>query len=265
MDVRVAARYSAVMERREFWHDGLRFSFLDSGGNGNVLVTLHAHLMEAVTFVPLAAALPKWRIVALDQRGHGYSDHASSYTRDDYIQDMKALFEHLHLNQAVVLGSSLGGANAYQFAAHHPQQVLGLIIEDIGAEVRDDISFVLAWEGQFSTREALAERVGPRFLPYLEDSFRKTSDGWSLAFNVSDMVESQKQLCGDHWQDWLATTCPALLLRGRESRVTTQEEMEQMVSRRPNTRFETLDGGHILHVDNLPAFVTAVRNFQHEL
>jgi esterase len=264
MDVRVGARYSADMERRNFQHDGLRFSFLDSGGDGNVLIALHAHLMEAVTYAPLAAAFPKWRVVALDQRGHGYSDHARSYTRNDYIQDVNALFEHLDLNEAFLLGNSLGGANAYQFAARHPEQVRGLIIEDMGAEVRDDISFVLDWEGQFSTREALSERVGPRFLPYLQDSFRKTSDGWGLAFNPRDMVESQKLLCGDHWQDWLATTCPALLVRGRESRVTTQEAMEQMVSRRPNTRLETLDAGHIVHFDNLPAFASAVRKFQDE-
>ena len=265
MDVQVDARYPADMERRDFRHDGLRFSFLDSGGDGDVLIALHAHLMEAVTYAPLAAALPKSRVVALDQRGHGYSDHARSYTRTDYIQDVKALFEHLDLNEAVLLGNSLGGANAYQFAARHPERVRGLIIEDIGAEVRDDIGFVLAWEGQFSTREALAECVGPRFLPYLQDSFRKTSGGWNLAFDVRDIVESQKLLCGDHWQDWLATTCPALLIRGRESRVTTQDGMEQMVSRRPNTSLATLDGGHIVHFDNLPAFASAVQKFQDQL
>ena len=122
-----AMRYPADMERREFQHDGLRFSFLDSGGDGDVLIALHAHLMEAVTYAPLAAALPKWRVVALDQRGHGYSDHSRSYTRNDYIQDVEALFEHLDLNEAVLLGNSLGGANAYQFAARHPERVRGLI------------------------------------------------------------------------------------------------------------------------------------------
>src|SRR5437879_7039934 len=45
--------------------------------------------------------------------------------------------------------------NAYQFAARHPEKVRALIIEDIGAEVYDDLSFALAWEGSFPTREAL--------------------------------------------------------------------------------------------------------------
>jgi esterase len=55
------------MDRHEFRRDRLRFSCLDQGGDGPVLVALHAHFMEAVTFEPLAAALaPEWRFVALD-------------------------------------------------------------------------------------------------------------------------------------------------------------------------------------------------------
>ena len=250
------------MERHTFRHDGLRLSYLDSGGEGRVLIALHAHLMEAVTFAPLAEVLaPEWRIIALDQRGHGYSDHASSYTRDDYLGDLEALFEHLSLTDAVLLGNSLGGINAYQFAARHPAKIRCLIIEDIGTEIADNLNFVLPWDGQFPTREALAESIGPRFLPYLEDSFRETPAGWKLAFDPHDIVTSGRCLAGDHWQDWIATQCPVLLLRGRDSNVTTQAAAEQMASRRPNTRLETLDGGHILHADNPTGFSNAVNEF----
>jgi esterase len=250
------------MDRREFQHDGLQFSYLDSGGEGKVLIALHAHLMEGATFAPLAGVLtPTWRVIALDQRGHGYSDHAKSYTRDDYLHDLEAFFRYLGINEAVLLGNSLGGVNAYQFAARHPEKVRGLIIEDIGAEVRDDVSFVLAWEGTFATREALAERIGARFVPYFEDSFRSTPEGWRMAFDPGDIVESQKQMCGDHWQDWLASSCPALLLRGQDSRVTTQAAIEQMAARRPDTTQVTLDGGHVLHFDNPSAFNEVVQTF----
>lgn len=254
------------MERHEFHHDGLKLSYLDPGGGGRVLVALHAHFMEGATFAPLAAALaPEWRVVALDQRGHGYSDHALTYARDDYIGDLETFVRHLSLSDVVLLGNSLGGVNAYQFAARHPEKVRGLIIEDIGAEVSDDLSFVLAWEGQFATREALAERVGPRLLPYLEDSFRKTPAGWRVAFDPREIVESGRCLSGDHWRDWLATECPSLVIRGRDSRVTSQAAIEQMASRRPNTRLAILDGGHVIHLDNPTAFANAVREFLREL
>ncbi len=255
-------RYPLDMHRREFRHEGLRLSYLDGGGGDRVLIALHAPFMEAATFAPLPAALaPEWRVVALDQRGHGYSDHAPSYTRDDYIGDLEAFIDHLGVSDPVLLGNSLGGVNAYQFAARHPERVRGLIIEDIGAEVWDDLSFVLAWQGLFPTQEALAERVGPRLLPYLQDSFRETPAGWRLAFEPREIVDSGRCLSGDHWQDWLASDCPALLIRGLSSRVTTQAAVEQMASRRPNTLLKVVDGGHVVHADNLEAFADEVKEF----
>lgn len=254
------------MKRNQFHHDGLTLSYLDAGGDGQVLIALHAHWMEAVTYTQLAAALgPEWRVIALDQRGHGYSDHAPSYTRDDYLGDLVALLEHLEIDKAVLLGNSVGGVNAYQFAARHPERVKALVIEDIGVVLDIDTSFTLAWVGTFPSREALVERIGERMLPYLQETFRQTSDSWRLAFDPEELIASQLHVNGDHWADWLASSCPALLIRGRDSHLTTQPEIEEMVGRRPNTRLVTLDGGHVVHQDNPNGFADAVREFLYNL
>jgi pimeloyl-ACP methyl ester carboxylesterase len=204
--------------------------------------------MEGQTFGLLAAALASaWRVIALDQRGHGYSGHASTYTRQDYLGDLDVLFAHLGISRAVLLGNSLGGVNAYQFAARHPDYVRALIVEDIGALIAYDTSFALSWSGVFKTCQDLEERIGPRFFPYLKDSVRSVAGGWRLAFEPQDTVQSQTYLNGDHWVDWLASICPALLIRGEDSRVTTQEHVEEMTERRPNTRLRVLPGGHVVH------------------
>ncbi len=248
------------MKRNQFQHDGLTLSYLDAGGTGQPLIALHAHWMEATTFTSLAETLaPGWRVIALDQRGHGDSDHAKSYTRDDYLGDLAALFEHLEIDKAVLLGNSLGGVNAYQFAARHPERMKALVIEDVGAIVDTDTSFILPWAGTFPSREALAGRIGERLVPYLQKSFRQTPDGWRLAFEPMELVESQLQLNGDHWKDWLASSCPALLIRGRQSRLTAQPHIDEMAARRPNTRMVVLDGGHVVHQDNPGEYAAAVR------
>lgn len=250
------------MIRKHYVHDGLKLSYLDAGGDAPVLIALHSHWMTGSTYAPLAAALaPRWRVVAPDQRGHGDSDHAPTYTREDYLGDLEALYDHLGVDRAVLLGNSLGGVNAYQFAARHPERVRGLIIEDIGAVVHDDQSFVLAWEGTFPTREALAERVGPRLLPYLEEAIRQTPQGWRLAFEPRDMVASQSQLNGDHWADWLASTCPALVIHGEGSRVTNAAHLSEMARRRPHTTLRTLPAGHVVHFDDPGGFHAAVEAF----
>jgi len=250
------------MHRHEFKHDGMTLSYLDAGGNGRALVSLHAHWMEGQTFAPLAEALaPTWRVIAPDQRGHGQSDHAPTYTRDDYLGDLQALFTHLALGEAVLLGNSLGGVNAYQFAARHRERVRALIIEDIGVQIADDTSFALAWGGLYGTREDLVERVGHRLLPYLQDAFRETKEGWRLAFDPRDTVASQNYLNGNHWQDWLATDCPALLVRGTDSRVTAQAHLEQLALRRPNTCLKSLKAGHVVHMDDPKGFSEVVIEF----
>jgi esterase len=169
------------MQRHNFQHDGLNLSYLDTGGADQTLIALHSHWMEGQTFASLAAALaPGWRVIALDQRGHGYSGHASTYMREDYLGDLDVLFVHLGISRAVLLGNSLGGVNAYQFAVRHPDYVRALIVEDIGAVIGDDTSFALSWAGVFKTCQDLEERIGPRFFP-----ISRTRYAQSLAGGVS--------------------------------------------------------------------------------
>lgn len=258
-----AASHAGVrdLQRAAFSREGLTLSYLDSG-MGRPLVALHAHWMEAATFAPFAGRLPpEWRLVALDQRGHGFSDHASRYSRSDYLDDLLALLDHLKLASAVVLGNSLGGANAYQLAARYPDRVSALIIEDIGAVIDDDTRFALPWAGLYPTRAALEERIGARLVPALKPSIRETARGWRLAFDPRDTVASQSELNGDHWNDWLASTCPALLIGGSDSRVTDAARLKQMAARRANTQLAMLPGGHVVHFDNAEGFASTVCGF----
>lgn len=251
------------MQRYSFTHNNLKFSYLDSGGDGEILIALHAHFMQGKTFSYLADKVsPKWRVIALDQRGHGYTDHATSYTRKDYLDDISAFFKHLNISKPVVLmGNSLGGVNAYQFAAKNPELIRAMIVEDIGADLSIDLSFSLAWKGTFKTKEELLQSIGTRFSSHLQDSVYKTEEGWKLMFDPEEMVMSNSFLNGDHWNDWLKTNCPCLLIKGKDSVVLTQEHVEQMANRRPNTNLQVLDGGHAIHRDNPIGFSQALKDF----
>ncbi len=78
--------------------------------------------------------------------------------------------------RSCILGNSLGGVNAYQFAARHPERVKALIIEDIGAVVTDDISFVLSLAGflRYTGRTRREDRCPPcSLLKRLVPPFRR--------------------------------------------------------------------------------------------
>ncbi|MBB5936690.1 alpha/beta fold hydrolase [Streptomyces zagrosensis] len=252
--------------RESFTAGQLRLSFLDFGGPGLPLLAFHGHLNEASVFAPLAEALaPRWRVIALDQRGHGESDRAQSYQRADYVADIAAFHRHLGLGPVPVLGHSLGGVNAYQYAARHAGQVSALIAEDIGAEVNADWSFATQLPGKAPSRQALAAALGST-APYLEASLRQFDDGWGYSFDIDHTVRSHQALSGDHWSDWESVTCPTLLVRGTDSEVLAQDHAREMIARRAGqARLAELPAGHVVHVDAPDQFAAAVRTFLSQL
>jgi pimeloyl-ACP methyl ester carboxylesterase len=252
---------SQVM-RGFFMVGGRRLSYLDFGGSGTPLLALHGHYNEALAFAPLAEALaPRWRVIALDQRGHGASDRAESYERDDYVADVAAFHRHLGVGPVAVLGHSLGGVNAYQYAGRHADRVTALIVEDIGAVVDCDWSFTTSLPRHAPSRHALASALGAT-APYLECSFRRSKDGWGFSFDIDDTVASQKALNGDHWKDWVSVSCPTLLIRGTRSDELAAAHAREMIARRGGkARLAELPAGHVVHHDAQAQFAAAVSAF----
>ncbi|MFC5736412.1 alpha/beta fold hydrolase [Sinirhodobacter huangdaonensis] len=252
------------MQRHSFEHDGVVFSFLDAGGDGKPLLALHGHWMGASDFAEVANDLsPEWRVIALDQRGFGETDHGAAHHMAAYIGDAVALLEHLSITEPVpVLGHSFGGIVAYHLAAVHPDRVAAMIIEDIGVNMQDDSApFVTNWSGTFRLREALEERLGPRLSPYLQNSICRVKNGWTLNFDPAEFLESEQATNGDHWNVWLQSRCPALVVSGGESRVSDAGELRVMAEKRDAAAFAQLKAGHSVHIDARSEFVNLLRQF----
>ncbi|WP_027941172.1 alpha/beta fold hydrolase [Amycolatopsis taiwanensis] len=256
---------SPTATRAELTIDGRRLSYLDFGGTGRPLVALHGHLSEGATFARLADALgPEWRVIAPDQRGQGESDRAADYSREGYLADLEALLDRLGLDRVVLLGHSLGAINAYQFAARHPERVSAFIdIEGpvrFGLEGSHPLAFLLNLTYEAPTRDALVASLGPA-APYFADRLRENPDGsWRLPFHPKDMYDSEEQVHGDHWADWTASTCPALIVHGTNG-VVPAEQVRAMVERRPGTVSAELNGDHFLLAGDPDGVATAVRAF----
>jgi pimeloyl-ACP methyl ester carboxylesterase len=72
-----------------------------------------------------------YRVVALDQRGHGRSHKpAQPYSIEIMAGDLQQLFRHLNLERVHLCGASMGGMVSLQFALAHPEQVRSLVLVD---------------------------------------------------------------------------------------------------------------------------------------
>jgi len=164
---------------------GLRFHYRDWGGQGAPVVLLHGLASNARIWdltAPLLAQ--RFRVLALDQRGHGLSDKPDGYDFPSISGDLAALIEALGLERPGLVGHSWGGNVALQFAADHPDAVAWLALVDGG------FLEISAFEGM--TWERAQQLMAPPPLDGMKlGVFLQGARGWPDLRDVwSDAVEA---------------------------------------------------------------------------
>jgi 3-oxoadipate enol-lactonase len=101
----------------------------ESLGEGPPVVLLHGLSATRRNVVQGSRALAKrgYRLISYDARGHGASSPAPSYEYRDLVGDLDAVLAELELEQAALVGSSMGAATAMAFALEHPERVPALV------------------------------------------------------------------------------------------------------------------------------------------
>jgi pimeloyl-ACP methyl ester carboxylesterase len=98
------------------------------------LILVHGLLLAQTMHVPLARALAARgnRVITIDLLGHGESDRPRDmwrYSMRFFADQVVALMDHLELERAVVMGTSLGANTALGIALEEPQRLQGMVIE----------------------------------------------------------------------------------------------------------------------------------------
>ena len=101
-------------------------------GEGKPIVIAHGLYGSSDNWNTIAKQLSaKYKVILVDLRNHGQSPHSSSHSYSDLADDLFELFNKLNLSQATLLGHSMGGKAAMQFAINHPSKLKSLIVVDI--------------------------------------------------------------------------------------------------------------------------------------
>ncbi len=94
------------------------------------MVLVHGMRDHALSMQSIALAFPKYRVIAMDLRGHGDSDNTGSYTMTQLVADLHALFTFFELPESILIGHSLGGHIVSKYAALFPESVSHLVMID---------------------------------------------------------------------------------------------------------------------------------------
>lgn len=101
-------------------------------GHGPPLMILHGLFGSLENWHTISRRLAEHlRVIAVDQRNHGRSPHSPEMNYPLMARDLLELMSRLHLGSTSVLGHSMGGKTAMQFALLHPAQVDKLVVVDI--------------------------------------------------------------------------------------------------------------------------------------
>ncbi|MHC0055640.1 alpha/beta fold hydrolase [Actibacterium sp. D379-3] len=260
--------------------DGTRLFYRDEGA-GPALICLHGLTRNGSDFDLLRPLLPGHRIIALDARGRGRSDHsgAATYTVARESEDVLNLLDHLQIGAATFLGTSRGGMVAMALAARAPQRILGLCLNDIGPEMEPEGRMRITTyiglqprERSIDDRMAAMPQHHPGFAGVPEARWREevlhhfaeTPDGLRITYDpaLRDAFMATLDRAPNMWHGFDALAGrPVAVIRGANSGILSPRIVAEMTRRRPDLiHAEVPDRGHMPFLDE-PESIAALRAF----
>lgn len=253
---------------------GLSLHRLDWPGPGTPVVLLHPNRTHARVwdFVVEHSALPN-RFIAPDARGHGLSDYPSDgYGYDDYLDDLRALFDAMHPGPVHLVGAATGGNLALLLASQDPARVASLTVVDPGLSLDPAISHAVREQMVREFRFASLDEARAR-MPfsqhwseamkdhYSRHSFRTLDDGGvEWRYFPPGVVATELMLEAPIW-DRIQVRCPTLVIRGTRSAVFPRAMSDRLCAQIPGALQAEVDADHRVSQDNPQALAALLDGF----
>jgi pimeloyl-ACP methyl ester carboxylesterase len=256
-------------------------------GSGPALLLLHGLGCDHTTWTPVIRDLAKrYTVIAPDLLGHGASDKPrADYSVGGYANGMRDLLTILDIDRATVVGHSLGGGVAMQFAYPFPERTERLVLVapgGIGPEVSPLIRAVtlpgfhqliglltLPGVRQLGAAglQALA-RTGldqTRDLDEVAEIYRALKDSRAraaLRHVVRAVVDLHGQVITMADRAYLTEAMPMLVIWGENDQVIPVAHADRVAMIAPDAVVEVLgNAGHFPHKDHPERFVKTLHDF----
>lgn len=135
--------------------------YYEADGTGRPLVLIHGHTLNLRMWDSQVPSLVRdHRVIRYDVRGHGRSDSPpTGYAYPLYAEDLAALLAYVEVERVAVIGMSMGGAIALEFALRYPQRVEALVLV---SSVLDGYEFSQEWNAFWKPFAQMIRANGPR-------------------------------------------------------------------------------------------------------
>ena len=252
---------------------GANLHYVDAG-SGPVVVLLHGLADDIGVWESVMPALAaKHRVIALDQIGFGRSDKPLlSYRAGTFVDFLDGFLNELKIDRVSLVGNSLGGWIAAEFALTHPERIDRLVLCDAAgyAAVPKTMDPRALNALRLASREDI-RYLGPltfhnkRFYEDVDLAFKQrvtAGDGYTINQLLDSMIRGEDVLDGRLG----AIHKPTLIVWGREDKVIPLNFAERFHKEITGSRLEVIDNcGHMPQVECPREFVAAVLEFLSDL
>ena len=253
--------------------------YFERHGTGAPLILLHGLQGDSSNFAGLLPELAQqYQVLTFDQRGSGWSAKpAQSYTMALYADDTAHLMDALGIERTHVLGMSMGGMIAQEFALRHPDRLNGLIL---GCTTPGGPN---AAKLESAARERTYETTD---LPAEERARRLAEAGLTEAFldrhpevleamiearrrRPLDVAALQRRMAAidahDTYDRLGRIRAPTLVITGRPDNIVSADNSTILAERIPNARLEVLEpAGHLFWLERPKETLDLVLTFLEE-
>ena len=261
----------------------LRFHFLEWGApDAPPIVLLHGGHQSAHSWDLVSLHLAqRFRVLTLDQRGHGDSEWARdvAYSNHEMSLDAEAFIGALGLRRPLLMGHSMGGRNAMLLTRRAASLLRALAIVDVGPEVSDRGRAVIAGfvrdneefddlehfvrnvqqYDPYRSRAHIERTVKYNMLQRADGKFVSKCDANPRRLGVVRGAGPQENIT---LEEARAFDLPVLLVRGADSRILTAEAAKRFRDALPHGTLVTVPNcGHNVHGQNTTGFIESIGGF----
>ncbi len=243
-------------------------------GKGDPVIILHGLFGTLDNWQTLAKRIAEeYMVYLVDQRNHGRSPHSVEHSYPLMAEDLRVFMEAEWLHEAHIIGHSMGGKAAMQFALNYPEMVSKLVVVDIGPNQNTgnhqsvfDAFFSVEINQLSSRTEAMnlmkkhvSDQGILQFL--LKNLSRKKDGGFKWKMNLEALYKNYKAILAEVKGEEIFTG-ETLFIKGAKSDYLQKSDLKDIQTLFPNAEMVTIeDAGHWVHAEQPELLLQAVLHF----
>ncbi len=243
-------------------------------GQGEPIIILHGLFGTLDNWQTIAKRLAEnYMVFIIDQRNHGRSPHVDGLDYPSMAEDLYDFMNENWIHQARIIGHSMGGKVAMQFALENPEMVEQLVVVDIGPQ-KNKGNHQAIFDALFSldlkntTNRKMADAFLLEKMPdygvrqfLLKNLSRNPSGGYRWKMNLEVIYENYENILAAIESEE-QFDAPTLFIKGGKSDYLFEHQLSDIQMLFPSATMSTIaKSGHWVHADAPLEFQELVEAF----